>query len=529
MISWEEKYVRVRQAIHGTENAFCKLCHQTITPKASNLANHKKSEKHVKNDNAANTSKSIPFKKVNQMKDESKRSKIFEIEMAVGIACHCAVLSIHHLGELMKLHGQGSTIGDMKMQRTKCAKILTKVVAPALKETAKDKLKGKKYSVLVDESTDVSSEKNMAVVLRYFDETLNEIATTFAGLVPVSSTTGAILFEALVECLRGFGLSLADCVGYGSDGALNMIGEHNSFWSRIKEMSPCCIQMRCICHSLSLCIQNAFEKLPPNLGFLLKEVPKWFSKSKIRREAFKDLFDVMNPDQRHGTALPFTKYCETRWLVRGKVMYNILVNWEELKAYFLAAEPTSSQNSRFRARLIQEMLADPVNFLYFQFATLLLQNSKQSTLFFSQLMQTQRNWRENFTYNTEVLKIEFFIQTVIASRFLKTTLATSLSWKQANTSERNVIMINERCASFLKAAISKVESRLPNTRNVFKGLSFFNPDHVLSQTDGRYSRTYRFLSCEPSTVIRSKTNTGRSSSLTGLMNVSSKAKFQRIL
>ena len=50
-------------------------------------------------------------------------------------------------------------------------------------------------------------------------------------------------------------------------------------------------------------------------------------------------------------------------------MYNILVNWEELKAYFLAAEPTSSQNSRFRARLIQEMLADPVNFLYFQFAT----------------------------------------------------------------------------------------------------------------------------------------------------------------
>ncbi|CAM1306207.1 Uncharacterised protein g4276 [Pycnogonum litorale] len=370
MKSWEEKYVWVKQASDGTENAFCKICHQSIIPKASNLANHGKSDKHMKNVSAANSSKSIPFKKVTQNKDDSKRVKIFEIEMAVGIACHSAVRSVDHLGEIMKRHGEGSTVGNIRLHRTKCTKILTNVVAPALKENLTEKLKGKKYSVLVDESTDISSDKNMAVVLRYFDETLNEIATAFAGLLPVSSTTGVILFEALVECLRSFGLSLADCIGYGSDGASNMVGEHNSLWSRIREESPNCIQMRCICHSLSLCIQHAFEKLPSNLGFLLKEVPKWFSKSKIRRKAFQDLFNVINPDdQRQGSPLPFTKYCETRWLIRGKVMYNILVNWEELKAYFAVAEPTASQNSRFKARLIHEMLADPVNYLYIQFAT----------------------------------------------------------------------------------------------------------------------------------------------------------------
>jgi uncharacterized membrane protein YbaN (DUF454 family) len=32
----------------------------------------------------------------------------------------------------------------------------------------------------------------------------------------------------------------------------------------------------------------------------------------------------------------------TRWLVRGNVMFNILMNWEELKAYITADEIAQS-------------------------------------------------------------------------------------------------------------------------------------------------------------------------------------------
>ena len=34
---------------------------------------------------------------------------------------------------------------------------------------------------------------------------------------------------------------------------------------------------------------HAFEKFPPSLRFLLAEIPKWFSKSTVRREAYKML------------------------------------------------------------------------------------------------------------------------------------------------------------------------------------------------------------------------------------------------
>ena len=53
------------------------------------------------------------------------------------------------------------------------------------------------------------------------------------------------------------------------------------------------------------------------------------------KRGFQNFFEILNTESQHnGTPLPFLKYCSTRWLVRGKVLYSILVNWEELKAYF---------------------------------------------------------------------------------------------------------------------------------------------------------------------------------------------------
>ncbi|KAJ8388013.1 hypothetical protein AAFF_G00148040 [Aldrovandia affinis] len=96
-------------------------------------------------------------------------------------------------------------------------------------------------------------------------------------------------------------------------------------------------------------MERAFEKLPSNLGYLLSEVPKWFSKSTLRREAFNNLFQVMDANNdRRGTPEPFQKMSTTRWLVHGKVIYSLLVNWHELKVYFSAVLPTANASCRIR-------------------------------------------------------------------------------------------------------------------------------------------------------------------------------------
>ena len=187
------------------------------------------------------------------------------------------------------------------------------------------------------------------------------------------------LFNAIRDCLRGVGLELLDCVAYASDGALVMVGQHDLVWTRIVAVTPNCIKLTCICHSLSLCIQHAFEKLPSSLEFLLAEILKWFSKSTIRRDAYKTLFNVMSPDT--DQLLPFQKY-SARWLVRGKLIFILLTNWNELQAYFTVAQPASTQKARYKARTLLEMLKDPVLYLYFHFVSPLVTEFERVNAFF---------------------------------------------------------------------------------------------------------------------------------------------------
>ena len=92
-------------------------------------------------------------------------------------------------------------------------------------------------------------------------------------------------------------------------------------------------------------------------------------KSTVRRMQFKSLFQLMNDEDESAGNVLLPKLSQTRWLVERKLMLNILLNWEELKAYFACASQSGSQNVRYTARIISDMLTDDITYLYFQFAT----------------------------------------------------------------------------------------------------------------------------------------------------------------
>lgn len=103
-------------------------------------------------------------------------------------------------------------------------------------------------------------------MIRYYSHLEKKIVTAFVDLVTVVHACADDLFNAIRDCLREINLELVDCIGYASDGASVMVGEHNSVWTRIAAVAPNCIKLTCICNSLSLCVQHAFEKLPSSLG-----------------------------------------------------------------------------------------------------------------------------------------------------------------------------------------------------------------------------------------------------------------------
>ena len=92
---------------------------------------------------------------------------------------------------------------------------------------AKD-VKGKKYSIIIDESTDISTTKLLCAMIRHHSEKEKKIVTAFVDLVPVIEANGENIFHALKTCLTWIGLKLNDSIGYGCNSASVMVGEHNS-------------------------------------------------------------------------------------------------------------------------------------------------------------------------------------------------------------------------------------------------------------------------------------------------------------
>ena len=72
-----------------------------------------------------------------------------------------------HIGEVIKELGKNSTLEKINLHRTKCSKLISEVISPALKDLVKD-VHGKKYAILADESTDLTSCKNLALMIRYY-------------------------------------------------------------------------------------------------------------------------------------------------------------------------------------------------------------------------------------------------------------------------------------------------------------------------------------------------------------------------
>ena len=93
---------------------------------------------------------------------------VAEIELAVTMACHSSIVTMDHFGEVIARNAKSSKLRNIRMHRRKCTKILTNVVSAALKEELIADVQGKKFALIVDESTDVSTAKQLCVILRYY-------------------------------------------------------------------------------------------------------------------------------------------------------------------------------------------------------------------------------------------------------------------------------------------------------------------------------------------------------------------------
>jgi hypothetical protein len=80
----------------------------------------------------------------------------------------------------------------------------------------------------IDKSTDISTQKHLCTLVRFLRDRGKEIVTGFIGLIPVQKVAGEKIFNLIDEEIKRCGQSLANCIGFATDGASNMVGCNNS-------------------------------------------------------------------------------------------------------------------------------------------------------------------------------------------------------------------------------------------------------------------------------------------------------------
>lgn len=227
----------------------------------------------------------------------------------------------------------------MQMARTKCTGVIKNVLGQCCFNELTEELKERRFSVLIDESTDIGAVKNMCVCVRYFSSKLKRITTRFFSLVQCFSgknsdeaNTGAtaeVIYNKLIEVFTSSRLPLDNIIGFGSDGCNTMFGSKNSVVTRLEHNFPGIVIQKCICHSLHLCASEACKVLPRHCEDLARDIFNFFKHSSKRQAQLLEFQEFCHIET-HKILRP----SQTRWLSLLMVVNRIVEQWEPLKLYF---------------------------------------------------------------------------------------------------------------------------------------------------------------------------------------------------
>lgn len=355
--------------------AYCNICRRELSAEITAIKCHKSTHIHNRHEQAARNAQGDLGGVTGGQEDDGTTNDDLreavaraEIKLACFIAEHnLSFNTANHMVELHKIIYPDSAIARaVKLKRTRCTDVV-KTLGRCVTTELAEKLRRYKFSIIIDESTDVSTTKSLAVVVKFYDDDKKVISTNMLDLVEIfsadscepSGSTGRNLYDLVMHTLHTHNIPLDNLVGFAADGASNLMGGYNSVTSRLKISAPGLCVIKCICHSLHLCASEAAKTLPRNCEDLIRQIYTHFAHSAKRIYEFKE-FQAFCKTDPHKILHP----CQTRWLSFHKAIERVLEQWQPLKLYFT--------NRQFEERLtsvdsIVNGLTNRCVYLYYNF------------------------------------------------------------------------------------------------------------------------------------------------------------------
>lgn len=409
---------------------------------------------------------------------------------------------IDHLTPVLKSVFPDSQIcRDIELHRTKCTSIIINIIAPVEVFNLVDIIKNNPFSVLVDESTDVSCHKFLCLLVRFVHPINGIVHTKLLELVSIDAKdcSAKAIFAEFKQCLSDKNIPLDNIIGVACDGASVMIGKNNSFMTHITKESPDVITMRCICHSSALIASKATEQLPRSVEHLIRSVASYVSGSAKRCAQLNEIQDYFD-----GQRKQILKLADTRWLAMHQCVVRLIECWESLTQYFQIAIFEDKLKS---AENIHAELLNPFTKCYFYFFKFVLDYFNKFNSFFqsrsiiihklfslslSLIKSISQNFIKPKLINDNIFRIDFnnkVNQLPILELFVGTECQNILNLQPEN----KIVLFKEKCLNFYITSAQDIVKRLPLDNELIHELTFIDPNIALDLENRKNLIHFPFL------------------------------------
>lgn len=231
------------------------------------------------------------------------------------------------------------------------------------------------FSILADETSDVSEIEQFSLCARYYDLEDKKIHETFWKFVPVTDLSGRSLAQTIVDELKTLKIDLKYLKGQGYDGAASMSGKFNGVQACIRESYHSVIYIHCSAPNLNLSILYACSVASiRNAMGIVESIYAFLNTPKRQFEFTKHLNKFKEDNSCFSQKEKLKTLCPTQWTERHNsidVFYDfqpaIISSFEEMilssniESSSKAAQLLSAiQTSEFNVSLV-------VNYKIFQY------------------------------------------------------------------------------------------------------------------------------------------------------------------
>ena len=208
---------------------------------------------------------------------------------------------------------------------------LIKVIARHVMRNIAEKLHRSPFvTIMVDETTDITNQEQVTVVMRRLDEHL-VVYEEFLGLYAVSCINAATLHDVIKDTMLRLNLPTSKLRGQCYDGCSTMSGIRSGLAKRVQDEESRAVYTHCYSHSLNLAASDSIRKLKFMKSSLetTHEITKLIKLSPRRDAIFQEL-QADNALFSESSSVSIKLLCPTRWTVRADSLFGIIENYTVL-------------------------------------------------------------------------------------------------------------------------------------------------------------------------------------------------------